>query len=533
MKRTFGIISLLLTVCMTLPLLCSCHGSKPIDAFRIPDGFDTSKNYEITFWAKNDTNVRQVAVYEKAIADFEALYPNIRVKLVKYTDYAVIFQDVITNIPTKTTPNICISYPDHIATYLTGENTVVPLDNLINDKKYGLGGSELKFDGPDSGEIIQKFMDECILNDTYYALPFMRSTEALYVNKDYVEKLGYTLPETVTWDFIWEVSEKAMEKDADGNYKLNGQKVMIPFIYKSTDNMMIQMTAQKGNGYATDYGKIELFSEETKEILREIAPHAKSGAFNTFKIVSYPGNYLNAGQCVFAIDSTAGATWMGGNAPLQEIPEESRLKFETAVLPVPQYDTEHPKMISQGPSVCLFNKDDPQEVLASWLFLQFLLTDDVQIGYCKSEGYVPVTSKAQNSGQYKEFMSLIGTDNDEHYDVKLKASQLLLNHIGDSFITPVFNGSANLREAAGFLIEYAVKIAQRGGEADDETIQAAFDSAISSKRLNLDGDASAVAADLGPLPGTAVILLCCVAGAWVLIGGAALCGYLKKRRRRG
>ena len=36
-------------------------------------------------------------------------------------------------------------------------------------------------------------------------------------------------------------------------------------------------------------------------------------------------------------------------------------------------------MISQGPSVCIFNKDDPQEVLASWLFAQFLLTDEVQI----------------------------------------------------------------------------------------------------------------------------------------------------------
>ena len=42
-----------------------------------------------------------------------------------------------------------------------------------------------------------------------------------------------------------------------------------------------------------------------------IADHAKTGAFSTFKISSYPANFLNAGQCVFAIDSTAGSTWMG------------------------------------------------------------------------------------------------------------------------------------------------------------------------------------------------------------------------------
>ena len=99
----------------------------------------------------------------------------------------------------------------------------------------------------------------------------MRSTEALYVNKTYVEKLGYELPDVVTWDFIWEVSEKAAEKDADGTYLLNGQKVMIPFIYKSTDNMMIQMLKQLDAGYSTPDGAIELFNDTTRSLLFTIA----------------------------------------------------------------------------------------------------------------------------------------------------------------------------------------------------------------------------------------------------------------------
>lgn len=41
-----------------------------------------------------------------------------------------------------------------------------------------------------------------------------------------------TPAETLTWDFIWEVSEAAAKKDENGVYKVNGQKVMIPFIYK-------------------------------------------------------------------------------------------------------------------------------------------------------------------------------------------------------------------------------------------------------------------------------------------------------------
>ena len=81
----------------------------------------------------------------------------------------------------------------------------------MNDSKYGLGGSELLFDSVKKDEIVTSFMNECIIKDEYYLLPFMRSTEALYINKDYVNRLGYDIPDIVTWDYVWEVSEKAME----------------------------------------------------------------------------------------------------------------------------------------------------------------------------------------------------------------------------------------------------------------------------------------------------------------------------------
>ena len=412
MKKYLALL-LLFALCLS-----GCHGSRETSSFAAPADFDESRQYEISFWAKNDTNKTQVAIYNKAIEDFEALYPNIRVNLRLYTDYGKIYNDVITNIATGTTPNVCITYPDHIATYLTGENVVAPLDELFESRKYGLGGSALRFDGPDRDEIVEKFLSECAFSGHYYALPYMRSTEACYVNKNYVEALGFALPEVLTWDFVWEVSEAALAKNADGTFQVNGQKVMIPCIYKSTDNMMIQMLRQQGLGYSTAEGEVKIFHEGTKEILRTIAQHAKTGAFSTFKISSYPANFLNAGQCIFAIDSTAGATWMGSNAPLIDIAEDKLVQFETVVYPVPQYDSENPVMISQGPSVCVFNKDDEQEVLASWLFTQYLLTNDVQLAYAATEGYVPVTTKAQESAAYQDYLSREGEDNDSVVDGK-------------------------------------------------------------------------------------------------------------------
>ncbi len=476
MKNLLKIISLTLCLVMVTASLAACHGGKrPVDDFDTTVKFDETKQVEITFWAKNDNNATQVEIYKKAIADFEALYPNIKVNFKPYSDYGLIYQDVITNIQTKTTPNVCISYPDHIATYMQGANVMVKLDELMADEDYGFGGTKLKFDSVKKDEIVSKFLEEGKIAGGYYAMPFMRSTEACYINKDYVEKLGYKIPEVLTWDFIWEVSEAAMKKNADGTYALNGQKTMIPFIYKSTDNMMISMLKQKGAGYSTPNAEVKIFNDTTKDLLLEIGKHAGTRAFSTFKISSYPGNYLNAGQCVFAIDSTAGATWMGSDAPLIDIHKEEVVDFETVVRPIPQFNVDDPKMISQGPSVCIFNKEDSQEVWASWLFVQYLMTNEVQIAYAQTEGYLPVTDKALESDEYKDYISRCGENNELYYDVKIEASRLLMDNIDNTFVTPVFSGSASLRDAAGQLIEEVVKAKRRNKNVNDEFIENLFD----------------------------------------------------------
>ena len=532
---------LLSIVCIALSLvlmLSSCHGVVKREEFEIADipEFDTTRTYELTFWAKNDTNVTQANIYKQAIADFEALYPNIKITIKPYTDYTRIYADVITNIQTGTTPNICITYPDHVATYNSGDELVVALDSLMRDEKYGLGGTELKFESPSYDEMVPEFLDECKIGGTTYAMPFMRSTEVCYINKTYVEQLGYTLPEVLTWDFVWEVSEAAAKKGADGKYLLNGSDTLIPFIYKSTDNMMIQMLKQKDAGYSDENGNILIFNDDTKEILHTVAKHA-GGAFSTFKKDGYPANYLNAGECVFAIDSTAGATWMGSDAPNSDIHENTLIDFEIAVMPIPQYDTESPAMISQGPSVCIFNKEDPQEVLASWLFVQYLLSDKVQMAYSQTEGYLPVTLSAQNNPEYVDYLSRAGEDNELYYDVKLRAVKILMENTSNTFITPVFNGSASLRNAAGQMIEEVNKRIKRKKTVDDAYIEGElYGEMIALYKLDMtekagDGSSAPQKAELGPMPVGSVVLISSLVGIWVLLGVVFVANKIKNAKK--
>ena len=514
MMRRFISAILVMSILVFVISLTSCHGNRdPMPEFSVPGDFDETKEYNITFWAKHESNLQQRAVYAKAIADFEEIYPNITVTIKEYTNYNDIYNDVITNISTNTTPNVCITYPDHVATYITGENVVVPLDELMTDKKFGLGGSEVKFDSPTLSEMIPEFLDECIVSGLYYAVPYMRSTEALYINKTFVEALGYDIPPVVTWDFVFEVSAAALKKNSDGTYKLNGQKVMKPFIYKSTDNMMIQMLRQLGADYSTEQGDILIFNDDTKDILNTVAENVKKGSFTTFSIDSYPGNYLNKGQCVFGVDSTAGATWMGSEAPNIDIQENSLVDYEMVVRPIPQFDTDNPKMISQGPSVCIFNKEDSGEVLASWLFVQYLLSNDVQIAYAQTEGYVPVTSKAQTSPEYLDYLSRAGERDDSgkqkelYYDVKIAASKLLLDNTDKCFVTPVFNGSVSLRNAAGQLIESVAVDVGRKTKINDAYLEYLFEKITSLYRLDQISVEEEYKQRIDGLPTGAVVLI--------------------------
>nr|MBQ5811440.1 extracellular solute-binding protein [Clostridia bacterium] len=246
--------------------------------------------------------------------------------------------------------------------------------------------------------------------------------------------------------------------------------------------------------------------------------------------MSFPANFLNAGQCIFAIDSTGGATWMGSDAPNVDISEDALCQFETAVMTVPQFDTDNPKMMSQGPSVCVFNKEDKGEVLASWLFTQFLLTNDVQIAYSSTEGYVPVTAKAQQSEEYRDYLAREGEDNQYYYDVKIKAAKLLINNTENTFVTPVFNGSASLRDAAGQMIENVTKSTRRKETVDDGYIEKLYSDMTSLYRLDsIEGGSGKT--DLGALPWQSVVLILTIVLVWSVLIAYYVVDFVKKQRK--
>ena len=236
---------------------------------------------------------------------------------------------------------------------------------------------------------------------------------------------------------------------------------MIPLIYKSSDNFFIELAYQNNYGYTDADGNILFSNDDNKKMVQNLNDLYKENLFVTWQNTGfYPGDKFNKGETIFGIDSSAGSTWIGPSSPLGAAGNKD---FEVLVTTIPQVDVNNPLVISQGPSLCLFNKENPQEVLASWIFLQFLLTNDTQVSYAKTEGYSPVTTNAINSKEFQDFLN-----SDDTYSVQRDAILNVIEYKSKTFITPAFNGSTLVREAVGEIIDKATMSKKK--EIDIETL---------------------------------------------------------------
>jgi multiple sugar transport system substrate-binding protein len=162
-----------------------------------------------------------------------------------------------------------------------------------------------------------------------------------------------------------------------------------------------------------------------------------------------------------------------------------------------------------------------------------MLTNEVQIAYSQTEGYAPVTSKAQLSPEYQDYLSRAGEDNQLYYWPKIAATRLLMENTDNTFVTPVFNGSASLRNAAGQMIEEVNKSVRRRQNVDSKYLDKLFEEMTKLYRLDqieATGNSGGVKLQFGELPPTAMGLLAGLGITWLGILAYVLWEWSKMKK---
>ncbi len=441
------IVSILLLVTLVLSLgLAGCTGAKVNfdEDFVIPEGGYDGSEVTITFYHTMGENLR--TVLDKYIPKFNELYPNIHIEHEQVGSYDDVRDQVKTELTVGNQPNIAYCYPDHVALYNMTKG-VVALDDLIGSAieiTDALGNkSVLGMTQDQINDFIEGYYNEGkqFGDGKMYTLPMSKSTEVLYYNKTFFEENNLSVPTT------WEEMEAlcAQIKAIDDN--------CIPLGYDSESNWFITMTEQYGTPYTSATGDHFLFNNDAnKEFVKTFRDWYQKGYVTTQELYGAytSGLFTEMDPTIknsyMSIGSSAGATHQRPDKV------DGAYPFEVGIATIPQVDANNPKVISQGPSLCIFKDSNPQEVIASWLFVKFLTTNvQFQAEFSMESGYVPVLKSVAEDPVYKEFID--GADGGDF--IAALSAKVCLQQEKAYYTSPAFNGSSSARDQVGLLMTAA------------------------------------------------------------------------------
>ena len=443
------IVSVLLLTCMLLGIFamagCQSGGGDKLllSNFEIPEGGYDGSEVTITFYHTMGSNLSDVLkIY---IEEFNKLYPNIHIDHKQVGNYDDVRDQIKTELTVGNQPNIAYCYPDHVALYNIAK-AVVTLDDLIAsdiEVKRADGTTEiLGLTDAQIADFIEGYYNEGkqFGDGLMYTMPMSKSTEVLYYNKTFFEANGLKVP--TTWDEMEALCAQIKAIDPD----------CIPLGYDSEANWFITMTEQYGSPYTTASGEEKfLFNNDTnKEFVAKFRDWYQKGYVTTQEIYgAYTSGLFVATtgtNSYMSIGSSAGATHQ------RPTKGDDGYPFEVGIATIPQVDPANPKVISQGPSLCIFKDSNPQEVLAAWLVAKFLTTNVAfQAEFSMASGYVPVLKSVAENEVYAQFLA--SADGGDY--ISALSAKVCLEQEKAYYTSPAFNGSSSARDQVALLMQSA------------------------------------------------------------------------------
>lgn len=415
------------------------------------------------------------------------LEPNITIKNTYQNSmgYDELHDAIVNGFPANNYPDLAYCYPDHVADYINA-GKAVNLDTYINDPEIGLSEEDKK-------DYFEKFLaegQEYTIPGTY-SVPFAKSTEAIYYSGaligtdlrgiDPTINNGKPLNEAYFNDLSWsELFDKLCPALIKYNEKLanDGNDKTNPLIdlnansnagivgYDSDDNLFITLAQQYGYDYTdideTGKGEILFNNDGMKELLMKFHDWAnKRYIVSQGTTGSYTSNLFTANQCLFSISSTAGVTYLHSqNNPVVN------------VAPIPHAETEsdtYNAQISQGPSFCVLDKGSEDRRKAAWVVYKLLTDTTNNTEWSISTGYMGIRQSFYETAEYKAASRLPSDDTTQQ--ALLAKNWIYLPTVSDRVYTsPVFKGSADVRDAAGGLMTKALT----KGELTEQQLEEAF-----------------------------------------------------------
>lgn len=445
-------------------------------------GYDGSA-VTINFYHTMGEKLREVL--DVWIGEFNKIYPNITIVHGSKGGYPELREMITTELQGGNAPHIAYCYPDHVAMYRKA-GAVATLDDYIASTAMATtanGTVRMGFTQEEANEFVRGYYEEgrAYGDGKMYTLPYSKSTEVLYYNKTFFENNNLQVP--TTWDEMETVMQQIAQIDPN----------CVPLGYDSEANWFITMCEQLGTPYTSaKKGEYFLFDVEANRTfierlrkwyqLRLVTTEELYGSYTSDLFTQTDPNELKSYMC---IGSSAGASYQCPDVYTDEN-NEQKYPFEVGVALPPQINPEAPKVISQGPSLCMFKKANKQEMAATWLFMKFLTTSQgLQANFSIMSGYAPVIKNLdQKFPQYANKLAAA----DGNANLPASCIKQCLAQEGAMFVSPAFVGSSGARDQVGVLLQTCISKKLEDGVTAADLIKSEFEQNVNKLRYEYELD---------------------------------------------
>lgn len=328
---------------------------------------------EIEFWHALESQYQ--GTLDRIVADYNSKHEDVVIKPMYIGNYAALNEAIVSaNAANTGMPGVAMANIPFVTAYGAG--------GLCEDL-----GPYVERDNFEIEDFGEGFIQAAKYEDTLVALPFLLSTEVVFYNKDLMTELGLQIPET--WDELPAFLEKASDIGPDGTTNRYGMVFpgWITWYYEP-------FFMNNGVQLVTAEGKTDLASE------------------NSVKVVSDLKDWVNKGYSYLATGEDAASvmrqTFIDGKAlsvvytsSLFDTISES-CSFDMGMAWLPGGETK--EQVLGGNVLFLPAKNDQKVKDASWEFLSYIMSKEINMIWASESGYLPTRRSVQETEEGKAFL---------------------------------------------------------------------------------------------------------------------------------
>ncbi len=277
-----------------------------------------------------------------------------------------IYKNVRNAIGSASSPNIVAGYNNQLQSWDNNGGKIVDLDDYVNDPDWGL-------DPVVQADFYPVFWTQDTNENKRLGLPIYRSTVVIFYNQSWAQELGFDDPPQ-TSD---ELKEQACAAASANNDSTGG--------WIATTDISTNMSwvfAFDGNllhPNGEQYQAVKPENEAALTFLHDLLDQGCAWTPGAY----YPNQEFATRKGLFYPSSIAGI-------PYQINAFEEANNFDQwTVLPFPGTSGD-PAINVYGAAYAIF-ESTPEEQLASWLFIQWILQPQNQAQFIEASGYLPVS----------------------------------------------------------------------------------------------------------------------------------------------